>query len=319
MLHSNTKAPIPPYGVLAGLSPDLVRQALRHKVSCQTASFTKDAVADITRYGLPIGSEIEYLPETQRCMDVARQRIVAAENAGQSFATGSVFLAGSLSGGQGRFRRSWHAPVGGLWLVIVLVNTLLPANSALYSMAAGVACCETVRHFGITAHVKWVNDVLAGGRKLAGILVESMRGPCHGEEYVLVGIGLNVNNCEFPPELTRQAGAMAQFLSKPLDLTRVGAQLLADLAWNIGLLHYVEAEQLAAGGGEFAMDNKHPVLESWRALSDTPGRRVRFGFNAIASPQFNAQALDVDHSGGLIMRLDDGSTITENSGEIIYV
>lgn len=296
---------------LVDLSPALVKQAANRVRPFHAAT-------DILRYGAPIGSHIEYLPAAERCMAVARQRICEVEKAGQSFATGTVFVAGELSNSKGRFQRSWHAPAGGLWLVTVVVNTLLPQNSALYSLAAGVACCETVRHFGIAAQIKWVNDILAGGRKIAGILAETMRGPRYGEEYVLLGIGLNVNNCDFPPELAGQAGSMVQFLDKPLDLALVGAQLLADLSWNIGLLHFVENEQLTAVGDENS-DGKHPLLEAWRSMSDTPGRRVRFGFNAISNPQFTAQALDIDQTGGLVMRLDDGSIITENSGEIVYV
>ncbi len=304
---------------LASLTPELVRQAVENNdfsLTRLSPELSCDGRAAVLRYGAPIGSRIEYLPEAERCMDVARQRIVEAENAGESFATGIVYLAGELSAGKGRFRRTWYAPSGGLWLVTVLVNTLLPENAALYSMAAGVACCQTVRHYGITAHIKWVNDVLAGGRKLAGILVESMRGPVYGEEYILLGIGLNVNNCNFPPELENQAGAMAQFVSEPLDLVKVGAQLLADLSWNIGLLHYAEAEQLAG----LERDSKiHPMIKSWRDLTDTLGRRVKFGFNAISNPQFTAHAIDIDENGGLIMQLDDGNIITENSGEIVYI
>lgn len=304
---------------LADLCPLLVRQAAQNGIDSRQSSFSQDVTQDIYRYGAPIGSRIEYLSEAERCMDVAKKHIVACEEEGRSFATGTVFIAGQLSGGKGRFRRSWHAPAGGIWLVTVLVNTLLPESAALYSLAAGVACCETVRHYGISAKIKWVNDVLAGGRKLAGILVESMRGPLYGEEYILIGIGLNVNNCNFPPELAGLAGSMAMFCDDELDLTLVGARLLADLGWNIGLLHFVERQQLAAGEQEAGTEARHPLLDSWRALSDTIGRRVCFGFNAVASPQFTASAVDIDRQGGLIMRLDDGCLVTENSGEIIYV
>ena len=304
---------------LADLSPFLVRQAALNGINSRQAGFPEDIVREIYRYGAPIGSRIEYLSEAERCMDVAKERIIACEEEGRSFATGTVFMAGELFGGMGRFRRSWHAPPGGIWLVTVLVNTLLPEGAGLYSLAAGVACCETVCHYGISAKLKWVNDVLVGGRKLAGILVESIRGPRYGEEYILLGIGLNVNNRDFPPELAGLAGAMSMFCGGELDLTQVGARLLADLGWNIGLLHFVERKQLAAGDQGAGTEARHPLLDSWRALSDTPGRRVCFGFNAIASPQFTASAIDIDRRGGLIMRLDDGRLVTENSGEIVYV
>ncbi len=304
---------------LADISSTQVWQAVQASRPVRQESFSEEAVTDIFRYGALLGSQIEYLPKVGRCMDLARQRITTCEEAGKSFLSGTVFIAGQMDDAKGRFRRSWHAPLGGVWLVTVLVNTLLPENSALYSLAAGVACCETVRNYGIAARIKWVNDVLAGGRKLAGILLESVRGPCFGEEYILLGIGLNVNNCEFPSELLDQAGAMAQFSPGALDLEEVGAELLANLAWNIGLLHFVEREHLNAEGRGSGGEEMHPILEAWRTLSDTAGRRVRFGFNAITDPQFSAQAIDIDSKGGLIMRLDDGSLLTEYSGEILYV
>ncbi|VAW39990.1 hypothetical protein MNBD_DELTA03-1271, partial [hydrothermal vent metagenome] len=231
-----------------------------------------------------------------------------------SFPDGMTFIAGELTAGQGRFSRAWHAPAGGLWLVTVIVNTLLPSSSVLYPLAAGVACCETVRHYGLNATLKWVNDVQAGGRKLAGILLETKRGPRYGEEYVLIGIGLNVNNRDFPPPLAGLASSMAILTGADFDLGQMAARLLANLAWNIGLLRFEENKRLKTGE-----EAPHPMLNVWRQLSDTLGRKVRFGFNAVSSPQFSARAVDLAPDGGLVMRLADGRLITENSGEILYI
>ncbi len=296
---------------LADLSPDQVGRLLHER---RRGAADSGEAGLICRSGLSVGSVIEYKSTAERCMALARERIAASEKADISFPDGATFIAGELTAGQGRFRRSWHAPAGGLWLVTVIVNTLLPSSSVLYPLAAGVACCETVRHYGLDATLKWVNDVRAGGRKLAGILLETMRGPRYGEEYVLIGIGLNVNNRDFPPPLQGLASSMAVLTGTVFDLGQVAARLLANLAWNIGLLRFEENKRLMAGE-----EAPHPMLKVWRQLSDTLGRKVRFGFNAVSSPQFTARAVDLAPDGGLMMRLDDGRLITENSGEILYI
>jgi len=282
-------------------------------------SVPPETAAVILRYGAMVGTEIEHLKQAPRCMDLARARIHACEEEDRSFASGRVIIADRLTDGKGRFLRHWHAPDGGLWMVLTLVNTLLPEHASLYSLAAGVACCETLRHYQLNATIKWVNDVLLNGRKAAGILTETMRGPKGGEEYVLIGIGVNVNNTSFAPELRNTAASMAEFAGHPFVLAEVTARLLAKLAWNIGLLHYAEAEQLAAGSGTSLNDMPHPLIAAWRSLSDTIGRQVRFGFNVALAPQFTAKVIDIDDRGQLLMRLADGQMVCENGGEIIYV
>jgi BirA family biotin operon repressor/biotin-[acetyl-CoA-carboxylase] ligase len=293
------------------------QQALHSELFLRTA-VTPEVATTILRYGAMVGSEIEHLHQAPRCMDLARARILTCEEDNRSFASGRVIIADQLTNGKGRFLRHWHAPDGGLWMVLTLVNTLLPEHAALYSLAAGVACCETLRHYQVNATIKWVNDVLVNGRKVAGILTETLRTPQGGEEYILIGIGVNVNNTTFAPELRSTAASMAEFAGHSFALAEVTAQLLAKLAWNIGLLHYAEAEQLAADRG-LSEDLPHPLIAAWRSLSDTIGRRVRFGFNVVETPQFTAKVIAIDNRGQLLMRLADGQMVCENSGEIVYV
>ena len=292
-------------------------QAL-HSESFFRPSFSQKTAAAILRYGAMVGSDIEHLSQAPRCMDLARLRILACEEENRSFASGGVIIADQLTSGKGRFLRHWHAPDGGLWMVLTLVNTLLPEHAALYPLAAGVACCETLRHYGLNATIKWVNDVMLGGRKVAGILTETIRGTVAAEDYVLIGIGVNVNNSSFAPELRQTAASMAEFAGHSFVLAEVTARLLAKLSWNIGLLHHAEAEQLAAGSGE-SDDLPHPLIAAWRILSDTLGRQVRFGFNVAEAPQFTAKVIAIDNLGQLLMRLADGQMVCENGGEIAYI
>jgi BirA family biotin operon repressor/biotin-[acetyl-CoA-carboxylase] ligase len=261
-------------------------------------------------------------------MERARQIIRKAEEANLSFSSGTVILADEMVQSKGRFKRAWHAPQGGLWMTLVMVNTLLPESSLLLPMAAGVSCCEVLRHYGIAAQIKWVNDVLAGGKKIAGILTETFTGQRFNEEYVLIGIGINVNNDEFPAELSEQATSVKSCLKKETNLAELAARLLLKLRWNIGLLSYEEARHLERHGGVAIRNgtrvdnlpvNEHLLLESYKSLTDIFNRRVLFGFDVQENPQFEAKVVGLDSSGGLILELDDTSRIIQHSGEIVYL
>lgn len=290
--------------------------------------FTPEAIEAVLRYGAVVGSAIEHRPRISRGSDLARQFIRAAEEKNESFCSGTVILADEMVASKGRFNRYWHAPVGGLWLTLALANTLLPESSLLLPMAAGVACCEVVRHYKIPAHIKWVNDTQVNNRKISGILTETFTGLRFGEEYVLIGIGINVNNDIFPSELGDRATSMKSCLGHETDLAAVTARLLAKLRWNIGLLFYAEEKNLEKHGGialsheteaEESSSEEHPLLQRYKNLSDIFNRRVVFGFNVQTDPQFEARVIGLDHSGGLILELADSSTVIQHSGEIVYL
>ncbi len=308
-------------GVTQTPTHQLVQQIIHEtEIPLRNQSHQTHAIHDVFRFGAPVGSTIKQYAALGRGMDLARDMVRQAEEEGVSFPSGTVIIADRLTSGKGRFTRGWHAPAGGLWMTLVLVNTLLPETSRLYPLAAGVACCEAVRHYGIDARIKWVNDVHAAGRKVCGILTESMIGPLHGEEYILIGAGINVNNREFPSELSSSAGSMADILGHEIDLHLFAARLLAKFAWNIGLLHFEEHRLLERQGtGELEESEGHLLLDRFRKLTDSIGRRVRFGFNVQDEPQFDARTTAMLNSGGLELRLDDGSVIVEHSGEIVYL
>lgn len=304
---------------LQALSPERLRRYITtHEIPSRCRFLPADEVQTIFRYGAVVGSVICSFPSLARGMDEARRLIATHEEEKRSFPSGLTIVVGSLSAGKGRFQRFWHAPIGGVWLTLVLVNTLLPENARLLPLAAGVACCETMREFGIDARIKWVNDVHVAGRKVAGILLETVHGRRFGEEYILIGVGMNVNNRQFPPELDPIAVSMAQLLGRELDLCQVGIDLLAKLAWNIGMLH--RQEELALAGAEPLPERAGAcLLDRWRVLSDSIGRRVQFGYDVQQQPQFTAQVLDLDNDGGLRLLVEDGVEISEYAGEIIYL
>ena len=169
------------------LTPDYIKQIIHEEeVPLRSSSFGPEITQLVFRYGGVVGSVIKQHSQISRGADYARQLILAAEEENKSFHSGTVILADEMIHSKGRFKRYWHAPKGGLWMTLALVNTLLPESSLLLPMAAGVACCEVLRHYGVEAHIKWVNDTLVDNRKISGILTETFTGPHSSEEYILI-------------------------------------------------------------------------------------------------------------------------------------
>ncbi len=299
-------------------TPQAVEERLRRALLVQDAAEVFDR-SEIIRYGAFVGSVILSHEQLPRAMDHARNLINASAAAGRSMASGTVVLADEMSHCKGRFTRSWHAPRGGVWGCMVFANTLLPHWRSFIPLAAGVACCEAVREIcGVRSFVRWVNDVLVGGRKLAGFLVESYTDPVHGEEFALVGFGININNTSFPAELLGTATSLTRIFERAINLSEFTTIFLARLAFNFGILFHEEARELR-GEGFSGRHGMHLLLDRWLCLSDTIGKKVLYGFDVLTAPQYQAVVQGLDPSGGLILRLPDGLLKTEYSGEIRYL
>ncbi|SDO90595.1 BirA family transcriptional regulator, biotin operon repressor / biotin-[acetyl-CoA-carboxylase] ligase [Desulforhopalus singaporensis] len=305
---------------LQRLTPEAVGQKLAVFAGSGFGGYSRSRldIGKVVGYGLQVGSVIRCHPTLPRAMDHARDLIVRESAAGRSFASGTVIIAETMTKSKGRFTRSWHAPPGGLWGCMVHANTLLPQSRHFIPMAVGVACCEAVGELGCEpAAIRWVNDVLIEGRKVAGFLVEGYTEPGFKEEFNLVGFGINVNNSSFPPDLSGTAGSVSDYLGREVDLTDFGVSFLARLAWNIGLLYHEEERELA--GKPFSgRGGIHALLARWLELSDTIGQDVIYGFDVVTNPQYPARVVGVDDSGGLILELEDGHRKTEYSGEVRY-
>jgi BirA family biotin operon repressor/biotin-[acetyl-CoA-carboxylase] ligase len=299
-------------------TPQAVLQRLRHAAETQNPSGQYDTT-EIIRYGAFVGSVIESHDQLPRAMDHARRLIASCAGDGRAIASGTVVLADEMSHCKGRFSRRWHAPRGGVWGCMIFANTLMPQWRNFIPLTAGVACCEAVREISeVPSFLRWVNDVLVEGKKLAGFLVESYTEPRHKEEFALIGFGINVNNTSFPAELEGSATSLHRILARDIDLTEFTTIFLARLAFNFGLLYYEEARNLR-GEGFSGGQGRHLLLDRWLKLSDTIGKRVAYGFDVMTAPQYQAEVVALDPSGGLILRFADGSSKTEYSGEIRYL
>ena len=221
---------------------------------------------------------------------------VAAEAARRGEAEGLVVVAERQTAGRGRRGRSFFSPGGtGLYMSILLRPRFSPERAVLLTAAAACAACEAIEAvFGVRASIKWVNDVLVGGKKVCGILVESAAGP-KGLEYAVVGIGVNLAEPEggFPEELRAIAGAVAQG----------GAERRGELASEIlaRLMRLYSAVERGEG------------VAGYSERVTPPGTRV-----TVLAPDGAREAtvLGTDENCRLLVRYDGGGEDALFSGEI---
>ena len=129
---------------------------------------------------------------------------------------------------------------------------------------------------------------------------------------------ININNQEFPDHLDRIATSLSLETGRKIDLQEFTICFLAKLSWNLGLLYWREAEELAL---LYEEDDRgeHPLISRWKELSETPGRKVAFGFDVETDPQYEALVKGITNDGGLRLELNDGTETVEHSGEIRYL
>ena len=211
------------YGIDGPLPP-----GERYRLACAPTRLVADDLCAALPAGVVAGREIFVFEETDSTNDLAAQ-------AGRDgVAEGLVFFAESQRAGRGRLGRRWVSPPGRNLLFSVLLRPAsVPAERwSELTFCAALAVAETAERFtGQAARVKWPNDVLLSGRKVAGILLETH----HAQEpgFVVVGIGLNVlqSTDDFPPELRERAGSLAMMRPAGVELERreVAAFLLTRL------------------------------------------------------------------------------------------
>jgi BirA family transcriptional regulator, biotin operon repressor / biotin---[acetyl-CoA-carboxylase] ligase len=233
-----------------------------------------------------IGHTLHWFAEVGSTNDVAKR--LAEEGA----AHGEVVLAEAQSAGRGRRGRNWTSPPGrNVYLSVVLRPDLPTARATEMTLLAAVAVCEVVREAGVSSRIKWPNDVLAGGRKLAGILTELAADPDQ-LQWLVLGVGVNVNLRaeEVPAEIRDIATSVAIERGQPVPRALFAAALLSALeAW---------LDRHAADGFEV-------VREAWKAMSDTLGREVRV---RVAGADLEGLAEDIDEAGALLVRTSSGLT-----------
>ena len=211
---------------------------------------------------------------------------------------GTLVIAELQTAGRGRMQRSWESKPGDSILMSLLLRPrrLPPMQATGIVLIAAVAAAIACREEGADVSIKWPNDLIVGGRKLAGMLLDMV---LSGEfvEFAVVGIGINVRSFPYAENL-QHAVCLNDVCGREISRAKVVAGFLTHFD---RLYERWEQDGIAA------------ILPIYREYSITLGRRVRV---IGLTEAFEAQALDVLPDGSLLVRLDDGSETPVHAGDV---
>ena len=200
---------------------------------------------------------------------------------------GTVVVADEQTAGQGRHGRRWHSEANsGLYVSIVLRPALRGDLLPVLTLALGLAAADAIAQAtGLTCDLRWPNDVMLDGRKVAGILVQLL------DSAAVAGVGVNVNHGAFPPEIAAEATSLRIVTNRPHSREQLLIALLSAVDRYCGVL--------AGEGG------KDRILMMF-------SRRSSYARNKRVKVEQGASVLEgttagLDPSGFLILRKDDGT------------
>jgi BirA family biotin operon repressor/biotin-[acetyl-CoA-carboxylase] ligase len=232
---------------------------------------------------------------------------VAADLARDGAEHGTTVVAEGQSAGRGRLGRSFFSPPNqNLYTSIVLRPTLDTARAPTTILAAAVAVAQTVAGSvddPVAVAIKWPNDVLLGGLKTSGILMEIGAEATRVRHLVLgIGVNLNVDRAIFPDEFRALATSLASHRGKPVDRVDFAARLYDNLE--------VVLDRHAQGGFE-------AVRSDFEARFQMRGQRVQV-LDAIGggAAAVEGVAIGIDADGALLVQRDDGATERVVAGDV---
>ncbi|MBQ3416812.1 MAG: biotin--[Ruminococcus sp.] len=201
----------------------------------------------------------------------------------------SLFVSERQTSGRGRRGRSFFSPNTGLYMTLML-PVEDPCGIQKITCAAAAATADAIESLtDLRADIKWVNDILVGGKKVAGILCELICDDENTPKAVIIGVGINLTTADFPPEFADKAGQIGD-IDKNLLCARVVENLLS----------------------EFKGLEKNRFLKKYTERSIALGKTITFDQNGVTH---TAKAVGIAPDGGLTVE-ENGKRQTLHSGEI---
>ena len=252
----------------------------------------------------PFADKLHHLPS------VGSTNQLAIEAAQKDAPHGSVWIADEQTAGRGRSNHAWHSIAGDGLYVSVLLRPQMPLADALWlSLATGLAVQSAIKAVTtLKPDIRWPNDILIGQKKCAGILVETSVAASPADapatlRYAVVGIGINVNHENFPPELEPLATSLRLESGRKWPREPLLTKLLQALEKEIALLE-VELRRAPSHAG---LLNRFAAASTW-----IHGKRVRVdeggGYTGVTD--------GLDARGFLRIAGDDGILHTVISGGV---
>ena len=244
-----------------------------------------------------IGTSIVHYQTTTSTNDMAKELAIAG------MPEGTIVVAEEQTGGRGRLGRVWQSPAGlGIWLSLILRPEINPMDAPKLTLLAAVALARTMSSYpNVCPGIKWPNDILVEGKKIAGVLTE-MNAEMDRVNFIVLGIGININTqvTDLPEELREIATSLYIVNRKKWGRVEFAANMLREL----------EELYLVFLKGDFAA-----ILEEWKSFSVTLGHKVK-----VVSPRGEnlvGVARDLDGDGAMILETSVGVKKIV-SGEVLF-
>ena len=213
---------------------------------------------------------------------------------------GTLVVSDRQDGGKGRRGRSWASPSGvGIWMSLILRPEIAPSSASMLTLAAALAVREGIQEeAGLSPLSEWHNDLVLNGKKICGILTE-MSTELMEIQYVITGIGINVNQREFPSEIRDTATSLSLEAGRCFRRSSLIAAILK--AFEKDYAAFLKTGDLSL------------LLEEYNACLVNRGKEV-----CILDPsgEYRAVAEGIDESGSLLVTLPDGTRREIISGEV---
>ncbi len=232
-----------------------------------------------------VGRDIRVFRETTSTNDVIEKL------ARDGVKEGVVVFAESQTSGRGRLGRKWVSPAGkGLWFSLLLRPNLRPQQATQLTVASAAALHRAIEKVtGLNTEIKWPNDLLIGGRKVAGILTE-MHAELDRIQYMVIGIGIDVNQGagDFPAELRRTVTSLKLQLGRPVSRAEVAVAALTEL----------DRDYACVLAGDFSS-----AATEWEAHCTTIGTEVTI---RSGKREIRGRAESLSEEGELLVRTEHG-------------
>lgn len=230
-----------------------------------------------------IGKDIFYKETTVSTNDDGKQ---AAE---KDTPEGGVFIAEAQTKGRGRMLREWVTNEGrGVALSIILRPDIAPAEAPTITPVLALSVIKSIKQlYGIEANIKWPNDIFLEGKKLGGILTEMNTG-MEKVRYIIIGLGLNINESSMGNELEKIATSLKMYSGKDFEREQLIGEILNNFERDY--------EAFKEYGLKYFSDQL-------RTMSNVIGKQI---IVISGLEMIEGEALDIDETGNLILRLEDG-------------
>lgn len=269
-------------------------------------SSTKKGYKLLTAPNVITPSEIKHELQTESLGQVIwyKEEVDSTNNqakilARQGAEEGLLVIAERQTEGKGRLGRSWQSPAGtGIWMSLILRPTILPRYASQLTLLAGLSMCEVIREVtGLDAQIKWPNDIVVHGKKVCGILAE-MSAEMEGVNYIVIGIGVNVNSGYFPETLPHASSLAIQ---GKREYSRKGIIKKFLEIFEVDYKKYKKHNDLSE------------IMVRYKNNCITLDRKVKL---LMGGETIFAEATDISDEGELIVTLEDGTRKVVASGEV---